>query len=616
MRPVPRGVVCALAGLLLLAVLRPSVAAAQTGRNVLLIENTASADSTKIADYYARARDIPPEQRIKLDLPVADDISPRDFQLKIERPIATWFNQSGAYDRILYLVLTKGVPLRVAGSNGIQGTVASVDSELTLLYRKLAGHAAPAAGRIDNPYFLGANAVRTAKPFSHDGHDIFLVTRLDGYNVQDVIGLIDRAKSPTPRGTFVLDMKSSFTDKGNVWLQAAADRIREMDRLDPVVLDKGATVVTGQQQVIGYYSWGSNDPAVHRRTFDLSFVPGAIAAMFVSTDGRTFTPPPDSWNVGSWDDKSTFYAGSPQSLTGDLIHAGVTGAAGHVAEPYLDATIRPEILFPAYISGFNLAESFYLAMPYLSWETIVVGDPLCAPYPRVGPSQTLLDPPLDPITELPRFYSAARIEVTSEQAEGLKPEAVRLGIRGQTRIARGDEKGAQEALEQATNLEPRFNGAHLALASLYEKNGEYEKAVAHYRRILANNPNDTIALNNLAFALAARLGKPAEAMSFAERAYELSRGAALVSDTYGWVLHLSGDDQQALRYVQDAVTGLPSQPEIRWHHAAVLAALGNHDSAAKELAKAFELDPSLKTRTDVQALQKKIAARPTPPSQR
>src|SRR4029434_5395873 len=71
-----------------------------------------------------------------------------------------------------------------------------------------------------------------------------------------------------------------------------------------------------------------------------------------------------------------------QPLTGDLIREGITGIAGHVAEPYLNATIRPQILFPAYLSGFNLAESFYLAMPYLSWQTVVIGDPLCAPLRR------------------------------------------------------------------------------------------------------------------------------------------------------------------------------------------------------------------------------------------
>jgi hypothetical protein len=34
-------------------------------------------------------------------------------------------------------------------------------------------------------------------------------------------------------------------------------------------------------------------------------------------------------------------------------------------------------LFPAYFHGRNLAESYSVAIPGLSWQNIVVGDPLC-----------------------------------------------------------------------------------------------------------------------------------------------------------------------------------------------------------------------------------------------
>ena len=72
------------------------------------------------------------------------------------------------------------------------------------------------------------------------------------------------------------------------------------------------------------------------------------------------------------------FAGSPQTLTADYIHDGVTGASGHVYEPFLQFTPRPNILLPAYYHGRNLAESYYLAIPLLSWMNIVVGDPLCS----------------------------------------------------------------------------------------------------------------------------------------------------------------------------------------------------------------------------------------------
>ncbi|HXM45433.1 MAG TPA: hypothetical protein VN924_29620, partial [Bryobacteraceae bacterium] len=66
-----------------------------------------------------------------------------------------------------------------------------------------------------------------------------------------------------------------------------------------------------------------------------------------------------------------------QTLTADYIHEGATGCSGHVYEPFLEFTPHPDQLFPPYFHGRNLAESYYLAIPGLSWQNIVVGDPLC-----------------------------------------------------------------------------------------------------------------------------------------------------------------------------------------------------------------------------------------------
>jgi uncharacterized protein (TIGR03790 family) len=104
---------------------------------------------------------------------------------------------------------------------------------------------------------------------------------------------------------------------------------------------------------------------------------------FVSSDGRTFDRPPDSWNITTWKDTGHYFAGSPQTLTADYIHEGATGCSGHVDEPLLAATPRPDVLLPAYFGGRNLAESYYAAIGKLSWMNIVVGDPLCRLRPAV-----------------------------------------------------------------------------------------------------------------------------------------------------------------------------------------------------------------------------------------
>jgi len=46
-------------------------------------------------------------------------------------------------------------------------------------------------------------------------------------------------------------------------------------------------------------------------------------------------------------------------------------------------------------------------MPYLSWQTVVIGDPLCAPFPRRVLQPADIDKGIDPATELPALFAAA-----------------------------------------------------------------------------------------------------------------------------------------------------------------------------------------------------------------
>ncbi len=300
--------------------------------------------------------------------------------------------------------------------------------------------------------------------------DIYLVTRLDGFTVQDAIALIDRATTPSREGRFVLDERAALVDSGgDRWLRAAAERLREQGLGDRVQLDESTKVLTKEAGVLGYYSWGSNDPAIQIRDFDMQFVPGAIAGMFVSTDARTFKEPPAAWRPSNDGRRESIFGGSHQSLVGDLIRAGVTGAAGHVDEPFLDATIRPEILFPAYASGRNLAEAYYAAMPYLSWQTLVIGDPLCAPFPHAPLATLAIDPGLDASTELPGYFAKRRL---ASFAASFNKDAAAQFVRSESRSARKDTAGVRQALEAAVAAEPRFSLARLQLAELAEAAGD------------------------------------------------------------------------------------------------------------------------------------------------
>jgi Tfp pilus assembly protein PilF len=331
--------------------------------------------------------------------------------------------------------------------------------------------------------------------------------------------------------------------------------------------------------------------------------------MFVSSDARTFNEPPASWNIGTWEDKATYFAGSPQSLAGDLIRAGVTGIAGHVAEPFLEATIRPDILFPAYVSGFNLAEAYYLALPFLSWQTVVVGDPLCAPFRASSLSSQQIDKGIDEGTELPAYFGPRRMQASSVvayQKALVHPDTTRLLIRAEARVAKGDFAGARRLLEEATARDSRIISAQLTLASLYEQAGEYDKAIERYQLMLQMNPGNPIALNNLAYALAVRKNSPQEALPMAEKAYSASQGNASIADTLGWIHHLLGDDQKAKSLLEEALKGGQANADMHFHAAVIHAALGEDLGAAASLEQALQLDPTLATRDDVRQLQSKL----------
>ncbi|HYP08819.1 MAG TPA: TIGR03790 family protein [Bryobacteraceae bacterium] len=351
-----------------LALLTVSCSAAGP-ENVLLVVNANSGLSRAIGEYYAKRRVIPAANVCTIRTSDQETISREVFDSSIASAVGACLRSKKLTDSVLYIVTTQGVPLRVNGSDGPNGDKASVDSELTLLYQILRGMKNPLAGTVANPFYRQENAT-----FRHPQFPIYMVTRLAAYDLPGVKAVIDRSLAAKNRGRVFLDLRESGSDRsGDEWLRNAAILLPA----DRTVIEESTKVLYGQKGVIGYASWGSNDSNRKQRKLGFEWLPGAIATEYVSTNGRTFAKPPDSWNLGTWQDHRTWFAGAPQTLTADLIAEGATGASGHVYEPYLHLTPRPDYLFPAYLSGRNLAESYYIAIPALSWQNIVIGDPLC-----------------------------------------------------------------------------------------------------------------------------------------------------------------------------------------------------------------------------------------------
>ncbi len=357
---------------ILLLLLCASCLSAQSPANVLIVVNDNSPISRDAGEYYARKRGIAMEHVCRIHSSVEETVTRADYTRQIAAPIAQFLRTHHLTEQILYIVTTAGVPLRIKNETGSAMTVdgAAVDSELTLLYTDMhTGRPHATTGALPNPFFGKITA-----SFSHPQFPIYLVTRLAAYDFEGIKGLVDRSLKAANRGKFVIDLKSSGDGEGDNWLRDAAIKIPQ----DRLIVDQSSTVLYDQTDVIGYASWGSNDGHRQKRFLGFHWLPGAIMTEYVSTNARTFARPPDGWTLSDWNTPKLWFAGSPQTMTADYILEGVTGASGHVDEPYLIMCPRPDFLLPSYYQGRNLAESYYLAIRSLSWQNIVVGDPLCS----------------------------------------------------------------------------------------------------------------------------------------------------------------------------------------------------------------------------------------------
>ncbi len=342
---------------------------AQTPGEVLVVVNRQSTNSREIGNYYMRKRAIPAENLCVINTAPVEMIERSVYDKEVEAQVGACLKKARLTEKVLYIVTTSGVPLRIAGdSAGVQNTASSVDSELTLLYGRLHGATYPVAGWLPNPFYRQRDT-----PFRHPLFPMYLVTRLAAWDLDEMKGLVDRALAARNTGKFVIDLRADENTEGNQWLRTAALLLPK----ERVVLEQTGKIAMNEKDVIGYASWGSNDPDRKQRFLHLQWLPGAIMTEFVSTNARTFRKPPDAWQIGKWsDNEATMFDRSPQTVTSDYIHEGATGASGHVDEPYLMNCPRPEFVLPAYYSGRTLAESYYMGIPALSWMNVVIGDPL------------------------------------------------------------------------------------------------------------------------------------------------------------------------------------------------------------------------------------------------
>ena len=161
----------------------------------------------------------------------------------------------------------------------------------------------------------------------------------------------------------------------------------------------------------------------------------------------------------------------------------------------------------------------------------------------------------------------------------------------------------QEAADEMSGWiarNPRDVESRIYFAGYAEVGGDLRTAKRYFAEALAIDPKNPIALNEMAVMSAADQ-RPA-ALEYAERAYAQRPDSAAIADTLGWLLAESGNLNRARPLLENAVARAPSNIEMRYHLAVVLAKAGEREAAKSNLRLVLKSTDASPLKSDAKKL--------------
>jgi uncharacterized protein (TIGR03790 family) len=487
-------------GLVRAADVEPSLAA-----RVIVLANRDDPDSLRIARHYAEVRGVPEANLFALKMPVNESISWGEFVATIWQPLldqlvpAGWIEAipMAAIDavgrrkyapyrhRIAALVVCRGVPLKIEHNPALYAEVrpltargefrtnaGAVDAELSLL--ALPNY--PINAFVANPLF------QNERPSAYELGQVVKVSRLDGPTAEDANALVDRAVTAEHTGLLgraYVDI-ANRDNIGDPWLENTAKQLASLGFDTGIDREPGTMPATARIDApvlyFGWYSGAIDGPFLLP---GFRFAPGAIALHIHSYSAGTLRQSAVGW-------------------TGPLVARGVTATVGNVHEPYLHFTHPPHLLLRALARGATWVDAGFYALPALSWQAVLIGDPLYRPFAVPLEQQVAnlagLPPLLAPYAVLRRMHQLddenRRDEATSfGLAAQRKVPGLAVGVTLARRFLETDEKDAAGRALGFASLLTSFQANEWALArqaaQLFETAGRPERATAVWRTLLA-----------------------------------------------------------------------------------------------------------------------------------
>jgi putative PEP-CTERM system TPR-repeat lipoprotein len=161
---------------------------------------------------------------------------------------------------------------------------------------------------------------------------------------------------------------------------------------------------------------------------------------------------------------------------------------------------------------------------------------------------------------------------------------------------RANQQGAEAIsfLQQQEDSQVQLVIINLQIAELAIAENDYPLAIAEYKKVLLQQPNNLRALNNVAYLMIEQENYE-QALKYAKTAVDLAPENSSFLDTYGKALLKANRAREALKYLEKAYGIKPDSSQISLHYAEALVALNKHAAATEILDKISADEPKLQS---------------------
>ena len=339
---------------------------------ILVVANRNATKSVALARYYMEKRGVVKKNLLELRVTDGETLTREDYLNKVAGPVRNCLENERREKNIQCLLLMYGMPLKISGPKN--SGKASLDSEIGLVLEEFY----PLSGWIPNPNYMGHNEQERKNIFMPDR--ALFVARLDGPSFEIVKRVIDEsmeAEKRGLRGTVYFDARwpLSKNGKGNKTSHSAYEKYDQSIYMAAQNVKKSGimTVVVNDKQ--GLFQPGEcPDAAIYCGWYSL--------ARYV--DAFEWRPGSIGYHIAS-SECATLKGKDSRVWCKMMLEKGIAATIGPVHEPYVQAFPLPEVFFGLLLEGrLTLAECYSFSLPFLSWQMVLIGDPLYRPFKKTA----------------------------------------------------------------------------------------------------------------------------------------------------------------------------------------------------------------------------------------